>query len=137
MAAPTILSVEEVAMVIAGLNRILTDEPKGSVMLAQWKASMVPYLALRNRLKASVGMGFYDNGANWLDGLLRNEREATLGKLAETLRAAIEDPATNRRTLRELLGRTGQDLIHGGRQWHDRRGWVDKFVAEQKARPWA
>jgi hypothetical protein len=133
MTEPTILTVEEVAMIIAGLDRLVSDEPTGSTMVNQYRARMVPYAALRNRLKASLGVGFYESGISWVDELLRNEREATLGKLGSVLRAAIKDPATNRRTLQETLARMSQDLIHGGRQWHEPSG-IDQVVADTTRR---
>jgi hypothetical protein len=65
---------------------------------------------LRRKLKASVGMSFFDRAKGWLDEELRRERNATAEHLFSTLGALLRQPGATRRTVKEGFGTAVREI---------------------------
>ena len=59
---------------------------------------------LRRKLKASVGMSFYDRSKGWLDEELRRERNATAEHLFTALGELLRQPGATRRSVKAGFG---------------------------------
>src|SRR5262245_54587779 len=90
-------------MIVEALDALVPLHGDGSLRRrhADEEEKLRPYLELRHRIAAGLGMGFYDTGRNFLERALHYERYALTDSLHGHMSSLLKQPNLTRRTFRE------------------------------------
>jgi hypothetical protein len=105
------LSAPEAVLIIELLDAVIPFTEESRYLASEndrfaWHA----HDALRRKLKAAIGMSFFDRAKGWLDSELRREREAATAKLFTRLAELMREPNATRRSVREGFVATVREM---------------------------
>lgn len=111
--AEFLLSPDDQLRLVEALDALVPRNGDGSPRWTREGAAEqhdLPYLALRNRLAANLGFGFYDTGRSFLETALHYERYTLTDALHGRLTTLLKQPDLTRRTFRAGMIAAFQEL---------------------------